>query len=260
MKAKIHKNNPFPPKVPHSLVWQYLHDNQISGDFLDYGAHDGRILKILSKDGFVETGIGLDANKDVVEKNQSILPENLKLKLIHKNSPLDFADNTFDIVIILGVIEHVNDQKKLLDELYRVLKPGGKIVALVPGKSFFSFLDLGNWKYVFPRLHKFFYTLAYSKREYEKRYVDCENGLFGDIEVEKGWHQHFSSNELKQLMEESDFVFSYIDGRGLFYRLIIIFNLSTFKIFNFLFSPLLNLDSKIFSQDEIMISCSKPKN
>ncbi len=259
MKSKISKNNPFPPKAPHSLMWQYLYDNKISGDFLDYGAHDGKILKILAKDGFVKNGVGLDANKSVVEKNDNNLPENIKLRLILKNSPLEFDDNTFDVVTILGVIEHVYDQKKLLDELFRVLKPGGTIIALVPGKNLFSFLDLGNWKFVFPKVHKLFYTIAFSKEEYEKRYVICENGLIGDIEVEKSWHQHFSPVELKNLMEDSNFKFNYADGRGLFYRLIVVSNLLTFKIFNFLFKPLLNFDSRVFSQDEIMISCTKPK-
>ena len=58
MKTKINKHNPYPPKAPHSLVWQYLYDNQINGNFLDYGAHDGKVLKIFSESGFVEQGIG----------------------------------------------------------------------------------------------------------------------------------------------------------------------------------------------------------
>ena len=257
MKLKISKKNPFPPKMPHAMMWQYIDNNKISGDFLDYGAHDGKILKILSKDGFVKKGIGLDANKSVVEKNNSTMPENLSLRLILKNSSLEFDDNKFDVVTVLGVIEHVHDQKKLLDELYRILKPGGIIIALVPGKNFFSFLDTGNWKFVFPQLHKFFYSIVHSKEKYHKRYVACENGLIGDIETEKSWHQHFSIDELKNLMKESNFTFSYSDGRGLFFRLLGFINLITFKIFNFIIEPLQNLDSKIFSKDEIMISCTK---
>lgn len=243
--------------MPHSLMWQYLYDNKISGNFIDYGAHDGKILKTLANDGFVVNGIGLDVNKSVVEKNNNNLPQNIQLKLILKNSPLEFSDNTFDVVTILGVIEHVHDQKKLLDELYRILKPGGIIIALVPGKNFFSFLDTGNWKFVFPRLHKFFYTIAYSKELYQKRYVLCENGLIGDIETEKSWHQHFSPAELRILMEESNFIFKYSDGRGLFFRLIGFFNLITFRIFNPLLEPLQNFDSRIFSKDEIMVVCTK---
>lgn len=257
MRSKITANNPYPPKMPHSLMWQYLYDNKISGNFIDYGAHDGKILKTLASDGFVINGIGLDVNESVVEKNNNSLPKNIQLKLILKNAPLEFSDNTFDVVTILGVIEHVHDQKKLLDELYRILKPGGTIIALVPGKNFFSFLDTGNWKFVFPRLHKFFYTIAYSKEKYQKRYVLCENGLIGDIETEKSWHQHFSPVELKNLMEESNFVFKYSDGRGLFFRFIGFFNLITFRIFNFLLEPLQNFDSRIFSKDEIMIACTK---
>lgn len=258
MKTKISTENPFPPKAPHSLVWQYLNDNQIRGSFLDYGAHDGKILKILSDRGFVTVGVGLDANRAVVQNSSKHLPDNVTLKLILKNSPLEFDDDTFDVITILGVIEHVHNQSKLLSELYRVLKPGGRILVIVPGKNFFSFLDLGNWKFIFPRLHKLYYEITHSKEEYKKRYIICENGLIGDIEVEKSWHQHFSPYELRSLMEDSGFSFLYSDGRGLFFRLIVLINLITLRIFNFFFKKLLNLDSQLFSQDEIMICCSKP--
>lgn len=36
-----------------------------------------------------------------------------------------FADNSFDIIIASGVIEHVPDQRKMITECYRLLKHGG---------------------------------------------------------------------------------------------------------------------------------------
>ena len=38
---------------------------------------------------------------------------------------LSFKENSFDIVICTHVYEHVPNSKKLFDEIYRVLKPGG---------------------------------------------------------------------------------------------------------------------------------------
>jgi SAM-dependent methyltransferase len=38
---------------------------------------------------------------------------------------LPFADESFDVVLSFGVLEHVDDDKKSLDEINRILKPNG---------------------------------------------------------------------------------------------------------------------------------------
>lgn len=38
---------------------------------------------------------------------------------------LDFADKDFDVIICNHVLEHILDDRKAMQELYRVLKPGG---------------------------------------------------------------------------------------------------------------------------------------
>ncbi|WP_369268098.1 class I SAM-dependent methyltransferase [Streptomyces harbinensis] len=45
---------------------------------------------------------------------------------------LPFPDETFDAVIISEVMEHIPDDKGVLAELVRVLKPGGRIAVTVP--------------------------------------------------------------------------------------------------------------------------------
>lgn len=43
-----------------------------------------------------------------------------------------YADATFDFVICSHVLEHIEEDKKAMAELYRVLKPGGKAIVMVP--------------------------------------------------------------------------------------------------------------------------------
>jgi SAM-dependent methyltransferase len=45
---------------------------------------------------------------------------------------IEYRDNTFDVVLSLHVLEHIDDDRKALKELYRVLKPGGWCILQVP--------------------------------------------------------------------------------------------------------------------------------
>ena len=45
---------------------------------------------------------------------------------------LHFLDDTFDAVICIHVLEHVPDDKKAMQEIYRVLKPNGWAILQVP--------------------------------------------------------------------------------------------------------------------------------
>jgi len=49
---------------------------------------------------------------------------------------LSFRNGVFDLVSLFSVIEHVPDQQRCLEEVMRVLKPGGYLVVQVPNKFF----------------------------------------------------------------------------------------------------------------------------
>lgn len=44
----------------------------------------------------------------------------------------DIADNTYDLVIVWHVLEHIVDDKKAASEIYRILRPKGKLLMSVP--------------------------------------------------------------------------------------------------------------------------------
>ncbi|MEZ4936912.1 MAG: methyltransferase domain-containing protein [Crocinitomicaceae bacterium] len=43
-----------------------------------------------------------------------------------------FADNTFDFVVTFQVIEHIKNDELFVQEIHRVLKPGGKMIVTTP--------------------------------------------------------------------------------------------------------------------------------
>jgi SAM-dependent methyltransferase len=53
-------------------------------------------------------------------------------------------DEAFDVVLCLDVLEHVRDEHRSLDELFRVLRPGGTLILTTPHQGLFSFLDPVN--------------------------------------------------------------------------------------------------------------------
>jgi len=49
---------------------------------------------------------------------------------------LPYRDEQFDIVIAIDVLEHVEDDVTAVNEMYRVCRPGGKLIATVPAFKF----------------------------------------------------------------------------------------------------------------------------
>jgi SAM-dependent methyltransferase len=192
-----------------------------------------------------------------VNEYENEIPSNVVLMRIKKDSCLPFDSDTFDTASILDVIEHVVDQHFILKELNRVLKPGGLVVATVPHKHVFSFLDMGNFKFSYTRLHKWYYVHKYSRKEYQRRYVECANGLFGDIEMEKKRHQHFLREELESLLCSSSFQVVRFDGSGLFIRPLL--NVAHFspEFFKTILQKLVNLDAKFFSHANLFCVATK---
>lgn len=263
MRTKLSKNNPFKNtiRLGQAFSWEILAESKLKGQesvVLDYGAYDGRMLDQFVKDGIVGKAISLDLNKDIVESRQSLLMPGHSLVLIYKGEPLPFENESFDCVTMIGVLEHVYNQTALLDELSRVLKKNGIFIVAVPGKHFFSFLDFGNWKFIFPNIHRIYVTRKFGKEYYEKHFEHCVNGLIGDVEVEKRWHQHFRFKELSELLKKSGFEVYKEDGFGFFFRLL--HNVGYFLPFlEKAINRVIMFDARMFSTAEIFVASKKIK-
>lgn len=72
--------------------------------------------------------IGVDINEMAVKQCRSL---NLEAQIM-KVDKLPFQDQSFDSVILDNVLEHIDDPRKILKEIYRVLIPGGVLLVGVP--------------------------------------------------------------------------------------------------------------------------------
>src|SRR5713226_689032 len=90
---------------------------------LDIGCAAGNSTRFYAERLGSVIGIDIDAPAVEYAVRNNALP-NLKYCIMDTKS-LGFLDNTFDVIICTHIYEHVPDSKKLLDEIYRLLKIGG---------------------------------------------------------------------------------------------------------------------------------------
>lgn len=79
----------------------------------------------------------LDIHREVIEDlNRTVQTNDLKnIKTIASDilQPLPFDDNSIDVALIVTVLHTLNmatDRQKLLPELYRIIKPGGRVITI----------------------------------------------------------------------------------------------------------------------------------
>jgi ubiquinone/menaquinone biosynthesis C-methylase UbiE len=215
MHTRISSDNPY-GHDRWGFAWEYVPSGGVA--HLDFGCHKGEFLSALKSKG-IKRLVGVDVSEEAVNEGKRLFPE-LEIIKISEASDLPFDDGAFDSVTILDVLEHVYGQVELLAELNRVLKDGGRLVVTVPGQHLFSFLDTGNLKFRFPRLHRWYYCLRHSREDYEYRYVSNPDGLIGDISAKKRWHEHFGREKLGNLLADAGFSVIDFDGAGFFARVI----------------------------------------
>jgi len=98
---------------------------------LDFGCGSGLFVEELGQVGYDAHGI--DISSEAIKFGQLRGIRNLGVIEAHK---IDFPDNTFDVVMTLDVLEHLEDEEWALKEMERVLKPGGIVIAMVPAYMF----------------------------------------------------------------------------------------------------------------------------
>ncbi len=101
---------------------------------LDVGCGVGTIAIYLAHLG--KNVVGIDISKRAIDIAKDAVPDDLLNKLIFRKVELDkFKSknkNKFDLVICAEVLEHIEDDKTFLKDIFYVLKPGGYLVLTTP--------------------------------------------------------------------------------------------------------------------------------
>jgi SAM-dependent methyltransferase len=115
-----------------------------SGQLLDIGTWCGTLLSFLKNDYSV---IGCEISQPAADYAVSI---GLDVKVGSFDS-VGFEAESFDIITIIDVLEHLPQPKRVLEKIYRLLKPGGIVYIKVPNiqsqinkQNFLQFLRLSS--------------------------------------------------------------------------------------------------------------------
>lgn len=106
----------------------------INKTILDCGCGKGDYIPFLLTEGGKEV-YGIEYNHEKVNAyNIRFAGANNVIQGNIENMP--YADQMFDLILLNEVLEHVPDHNKGLEEIYRILKPGGKLVLFSPNRIY----------------------------------------------------------------------------------------------------------------------------
>ena len=168
---------------------------------LDWGAGKGHITYLLQEDGF--NVISCDLDRDTIDSAFSqetpiIGQKNIDLVPLRHDYILPFEDNSFDVVVSFGVLEHVNNDFESLKEVNRILKPGGAF--------FFFFLPFWlSWSQRLAHLrgdyyHSRLYRLNDFKSMSERAGFEVGQVWHGQLFPKNGFGFHKGAEKLDRIL------------------------------------------------------------
>jgi glycosyltransferase involved in cell wall biosynthesis/ubiquinone/menaquinone biosynthesis C-methylase UbiE len=127
LEVEHHRYDVYAPWMPKVMEF----DKHAGELVLEVGGGMGTDLSQFAKHGALVTDV------DLSEGHLKLAQENFRLRgltgrFVHHDAELlPFDDNTFDLVYSNGVIHHTPNTSRAVREIFRVLKPGGRVIVMV---------------------------------------------------------------------------------------------------------------------------------
>ena len=112
---------------------------------------------------------------------------------------LPYPDSYFDTVVCTDVLEHVDNEIRTLDELFRVLRPGGTAIITTPHRGLLTLADPYNYGY-YLRRHAMPIYQALHRLLRGKPSGKCTPGYR---------HRHYTLGDMRRMLDASAFSGQY---------------------------------------------------
>jgi methionine biosynthesis protein MetW len=219
--------------VDYSRLRMVLDDLPPGARVLDSGCGPGFLAGLLKEHG-VDV-VGTDVSRVGPERTRARGVDAQQIDL--DTDPLPFADGEFDVVIANSNLEHLFYMHRHIGELARCVKPGGKLIWLVP--------NIGHWRYrLWLLAGRFPYIPNSPTDEYHIRYMTAHDGRKLLREAGVG--------RIKTRGHAGTWV------RGLYPRVLV--NRHTKPIFDRLYEPLVRMNPSLFARYLFFCGIKEPKN
>ena len=217
LQKEAHKKNL--DKIDHTNIHKFLKNleklfinrNHLAINEMDYkNIHNKKVLEIGCGTGghsllFASKGAELtstDITPERVDSSKKLInllkDHNTKFKICDAEN-LPFDNNEFDIVYSNGVLHHTHNISKAIDEVRRVLKPGGEaIIMLYSRNSFLYYINIWFIKGI---------ILGY-KKKFKDNWIGASTEWMSDKKqkVYNPVTYVFNKNEINTLFEEFNIV------------------------------------------------------
>lgn len=139
------------------------------GKILDIGAGTGEFLSVAKNDGWQTIGVEPSGKAKAIAINKGI-------SFVEQTTELE--NNSFDVISMWHVLEHVPDLDKQIKELKRLLKPTGTLIIAVPNFKSFDAKHYGNfWAAYDVPIHFWHFSKTAIKLLFEKEEMQLEKVL-----------------------------------------------------------------------------------
>ena len=139
------------------------------GKILDIGAGTGDFLSVAKNDGWKTIGVEPSDRAKAIAKNKGV-------SFVSATSELE--NNSFDVISMWHVLEHVPDLDKQIKELKRLLKPTGTLIIAVPNFKSFDAKHYGKfWAAYDVPIHFWHFSKTAIKLLFEKEEMKLEKVL-----------------------------------------------------------------------------------
>ena len=139
------------------------------GKILDIGAGTGDFLLVAKENGWQTTGVEPSDKAKAIAKNKGVS------FVIHT---AELEDNSFDVISLWHVLEHVPNLDNQIKELKRLLKPNGSLIIAVPNFKSFDAKHYGKfWAAYDVPIHFWHFSKTAIKLLFEKEGMELKKTL-----------------------------------------------------------------------------------
>jgi len=181
--------------IVREMIDQRVHEPAEGDDLrvLDLGCQQGHVTEILV--GKWERVFAIDISPEYLGLVTSLL----KVPVVQADAEkLPFPEETFDLVVMTEILEHLPDPEQALSEVFKIVKPGGAVILSTPNRSSLPIHRISNVFMVLEKLLGLWLQPVLSK----------ENLLWSGPE-DLYLHKNFAHSEIKNMLRGSGFVISF---------------------------------------------------